>query len=96
MRCILFRLTVFLSCSFISLGLTRNGIAPAVDLAPTWPAAGPPIVWQRKVGAGFAGPVVSGVPEWVCVSPVATTCARARNDAPNAETPWRPIRTPVP
>jgi outer membrane protein assembly factor BamB len=42
------------------LGPTRNGISLAADLAPTWPAGGPPIVWQRKVGAGFAGPVVSG------------------------------------
>lgn len=40
------------------LGPTRNGVAPA--LAGAWPDDGPPVVWQRKVGQGFAGPAVSG------------------------------------
>lgn len=42
------------------LGPNRDGISPSADLAPTWPASGPTVVWQRKVGAGFAGPVVAG------------------------------------
>ena len=41
------------------LGPTRNGVAAAETVKP-WPAAGPAVVWKRDVGAGFAGPVVSG------------------------------------
>src|ERR1041385_6196391 len=40
------------------LGPTRNGVSTE-SISETWPAGGPPIIWQRKVGAGFAGPVVS-------------------------------------
>src|SRR6185295_15539465 len=29
-------------------------------LAKTWPAQGPPVVWRKEVGAGFAGPVIAG------------------------------------
>jgi outer membrane protein assembly factor BamB len=42
------------------LGPTRNGIYPGTDLAQEWPKEGPRVVWQRKVGQGFSGPVVSG------------------------------------
>ncbi len=42
------------------LGPQRNGIA-AVDerLADRWPDAGPPVVWQRPVGSGYAGVAVA-------------------------------------
>ena len=40
------------------LGPTRNGVYSGPPLAETWPAAGPPKVWQKSVGEGFAGPVV--------------------------------------
>jgi len=42
------------------LGPNRNGSTIGTNLASTWPKEGPPVVWQRKVGQGFAGPVVSG------------------------------------
>ncbi|MEY2408605.1 MAG: outer membrane protein assembly factor BamB [Verrucomicrobiota bacterium] len=42
------------------LGPNRNGSTPATKLASTWPKEGPPVLWQRKVGQGFAGPVISG------------------------------------
>lgn len=41
------------------LGPTRNGNYPGADLAATWPADGPPVVWQKSVGQGFSGPVVA-------------------------------------
>jgi outer membrane protein assembly factor BamB len=41
------------------LGPTRNGVVAGAAIAP-WAAGGPPVVWKRDVGAGFAGPVVSG------------------------------------
>src|ERR1041384_1119375 len=41
------------------LGPTRNGAYPGTDLASTWPKDGPPLLWQKKVGQGFSGPVVS-------------------------------------
>jgi len=41
------------------LGPTRNGVYTGPALAASWPKDGPRVVWQRKVGAGFSGPVVS-------------------------------------
>lgn len=42
------------------LGPQRNGIADADEhLAEQWPQAGPPVVWERKVGSGFAGVAVA-------------------------------------
>lgn len=43
------------------LGPARNGAAAADEkLADVWPAAGPPVVWRRAVGAGYAGVAVVG------------------------------------
>jgi outer membrane protein assembly factor BamB len=43
------------------LGPNRDGHAAADEkLAATWPAAGPPVVWSRDVGAGYAGIAVAG------------------------------------
>jgi len=42
------------------LGPHRNGSTSVTNLAAQWPKEGPPVAWQRKVGQGFAGPVVSG------------------------------------
>ena len=42
------------------LGPTRNGTYSGVRLADAWPANGPTRLWQRPVGAGFAGPAVVG------------------------------------
>ena len=42
------------------LGPNRNGSTSVTNLAAQWPREGPPVVWQRKVELGFAGPVVSG------------------------------------
>ena len=41
------------------LGPTRNGVYAGTDLAQSWPASGPPIVWRKDVGEGFAAPVVA-------------------------------------
>ena len=45
------------------LGPQRNGSYAGPPLAKAWPKEGPPVVWKRKVGQGFAGPAVSG--EWL-------------------------------
>jgi outer membrane protein assembly factor BamB len=42
------------------LGPRRDGTYTGSPLTESWPAGGPPILWQRDVGAGFAGPVVVG------------------------------------
>lgn len=42
------------------LGPTRNGISTETGLLQAWPREGPALVWERKVGAGFSGPVVAG------------------------------------
>ena len=42
------------------LGPNRDGHYPGPPLAESWPAAAPPEVWRKPVGAGFAGPVVAG------------------------------------
>src|SRR4051812_42090568 len=40
------------------LGPTRNGVYGGTALPEAWPKEGPPVVWQKKVGQGFSGPVV--------------------------------------
>ena len=40
------------------LGPTRNGVYGGSDLAETWRAGGPRVVWRKNVGHGFSGPVV--------------------------------------
>ena len=42
------------------LGPTRDGVYAGVDLAESWPKEGPPVLWRKKVGQGFSGPVVTG------------------------------------
>jgi outer membrane protein assembly factor BamB len=42
------------------LGPTRNAVSAETGLAKSWPEQGPPVVWEREVGEGFSGPVVSG------------------------------------
>jgi len=41
------------------LGPTRNGIYAGAAFAENWPKAGPPVIWQKKTGQGFSGPVVA-------------------------------------
>jgi len=40
-------------------GPNRNGIYPDSDITATFPAGGPPVLWEKQIGAGFANPVVS-------------------------------------
>ena len=40
------------------LGPHRNGTYTGRSLAAVWPTEGPPVLWKRDVGAGFAGPSV--------------------------------------
>ena len=42
------------------LGPQRDGVAEEETLADAWPAGGPPELWQRDVGEGFAGVAVAG------------------------------------
>lgn len=42
------------------LGPQRNGVAAGEVLHRSWPAGGPKVVWEAKVGAGFAGVAVAG------------------------------------
>jgi outer membrane protein assembly factor BamB len=41
------------------LGPTRNGVYNGPPIVSTLPPGGPPRLWQRDVGAGFAGPSVA-------------------------------------
>jgi outer membrane protein assembly factor BamB len=41
-------------------GPTRNGVSTETGLRTSWPREGPPLVWEKQVGAGFSGPVVAG------------------------------------
>jgi outer membrane protein assembly factor BamB len=41
------------------LGPKRDGTSQETKLAKTWPAKGPPIVWETAVGEGFSGPVIA-------------------------------------
>lgn len=41
------------------LGPNRNGKTTGQGLAGAWPKEGPPVVWRKDVGQGFAGPVVA-------------------------------------
>lgn len=42
------------------LGPSRNGQSTETDLIDGWPARGPEVVWERKVGEGYASPVIAG------------------------------------
>jgi outer membrane protein assembly factor BamB len=42
------------------LGPNRNGIYTGPEIVPSLPRSGPPQMWTRDVGAGFAGPAVVG------------------------------------
>ncbi len=43
------------------LGPSRTGVAAADEkLADAWPAGGPPVVWKREVGSGYAGVAIAG------------------------------------
>ncbi len=41
------------------LGPARNGVYSGPPITRTFPKTGPPLVWTREVGAGFAGPAVA-------------------------------------
>jgi outer membrane protein assembly factor BamB len=41
------------------LGPQRNGVYAGTNLATTWPKEGPKRLWERSIGAGFAGPAVA-------------------------------------
>jgi outer membrane protein assembly factor BamB len=41
------------------LGPQRNGVYTGAPIAATWPASGPKKLWEKRVGQGFAGPVVA-------------------------------------
>jgi outer membrane protein assembly factor BamB len=41
------------------LGPHRNGKSAETGLVTKWPATGPPIVWQKPIGVGYAAPVIA-------------------------------------
>ena len=42
-------------------GSDRTAVAPDTDLLETWPADGPPLVWEAKgAGRGYASPAIAG------------------------------------
>lgn len=42
------------------LGPNRNGISPETGLTTSWGEAGPAVLWEKELGAGFAGAAISG------------------------------------
>src|SRR5436305_1632715 len=42
------------------LGPRRDSISTETGLRPSWPAAGPPVVWEHQAGEGYSAPVVKG------------------------------------
>lgn len=42
------------------LGPHRNGKSDEHGLPASWPPKGPPIVWQKAVGTGYAAPAIAG------------------------------------
>src|SRR5690349_18259554 len=42
------------------LGPNRDGVSKEKNLSTDWPKGGPPLLWKRGVGPGYAGPVVQG------------------------------------
>lgn len=71
-RRLLVRLAIALSAAFGTGGFSaagdwpqlfgpnRNGVSAETGLATGWDRNGPPRHWERKLGAGFSGPVVAG------------------------------------
>jgi outer membrane protein assembly factor BamB len=41
-------------------GPDRDGSSQETGLLNTWPRKGPPLLWEKKVGPGYSGPVVVG------------------------------------
>ena len=41
------------------LGPNRSGVSTDTGLANSWPKNGPPLVWEKKIGEGYSGPVVA-------------------------------------
>lgn len=44
----------------IFLGLDGTGVCDEVGLLESWPAEGPPILWEREIGTGYSSPSVLG------------------------------------
>lgn len=42
------------------LGPRANGISSETGLLDKWPDGGPPVVWEKKIGAGYGAPSVLG------------------------------------
>ena len=47
------------------LGPRGNNMSGETNLLETWPAHGPPLVWEKAVGSGYGAPSVRG--EWLVV-----------------------------
>jgi outer membrane protein assembly factor BamB len=42
------------------LGPNANGVSAETNLLDRWPANGPPLVWEKPIGTGYAAPSVRG------------------------------------
>lgn len=69
------------------LGPNRNGVYTGPDIVPSFPRSGPPLLWKRPVGAGFAGPSVVG-DRLVLFHRVNNRETVEAMDAPTGKTVW--------
>ena len=42
------------------LGPHQNNVADETDVLKTWPAGGPKVLWQKRIGTGYSAPSVRG------------------------------------
>lgn len=70
------------------LGPQETGVSRETGLLESWPANGPPLVWQRKIGTGYAAPSVRGNRLVVHHRPRGTEIVECL-DAATGETFWK-------
>jgi outer membrane protein assembly factor BamB len=44
----------------VFLGPEHTGVSRETGLADSWPAGGPPVIWDKSIGAGYSAPSVLG------------------------------------
>lgn len=72
----------------IFLGPLETGVSRETGLLQTWPAEGPPLLWKRKIGTGYAAPSVRGNRLVVHHRPRGTEIVECL-DAATGETRWK-------
>jgi outer membrane protein assembly factor BamB len=64
-----------------------DGVSGETDLADSWPADGPPTLWNREIGAGYAGLIVVGNRSYTLAQSLTTQKLLAL-DADTGRTIW--------